>query len=161
MAREHRRKRFAFAIRATHYRWGLGDIGSIHVGQDAMNAAKLAKVLALAASDNEAEAVQALRALRRMVESQGSDLVALAGRLADGPEILGQYDLGRAAEAAAAEIRLKAQLSGALDALDAALAENARLSARLSEGEPAQSKPRPTGRGRGRRAPDERQYSLL
>jgi hypothetical protein len=124
-----------------------------------MNAAKLAKVLALATSDNDAEAVLALRTLRRLVEAEGSDLVALAGRLTDGPAELGEYDLGRATEAAAAEIRLKARLQGALDALEDALAENAKLTARLTERQ--QTAPRPPSRGRPRRPPDTRQYSLL
>lgn len=46
-----------------------------------MDAQKLAKVLALAASDNEAEALHALRTARRLLDGHGLDFVALAGRL--------------------------------------------------------------------------------
>ncbi len=49
-----------------------------------MDAQKLAKVLALAASDNEAEALHALRTARRLLDGHGLDFVALAGRLTDG-----------------------------------------------------------------------------
>jgi len=49
-----------------------------------MDAQKLAKVLALAASDNEAEAVHALRTARRLLEGHGLDFVALAARLNEG-----------------------------------------------------------------------------
>ncbi len=50
-----------------------------------MNLDKLAKVMALAASDNDAEAVHALRTARRLLAGDGLDFVALAGRLAAGP----------------------------------------------------------------------------
>lgn len=54
-----------------------------------MDAQKLAKVLALAASDNEAEAVHALRTARRLLDGHGMDFVALAARLgAEGDEAL-------------------------------------------------------------------------
>lgn len=49
-----------------------------------MDAQKLAKVLALAASDNETEALQALRTAKRLLETQGSDFVTLAGKLSAG-----------------------------------------------------------------------------
>lgn len=49
-----------------------------------MDAQKLAKVLALAASDNEAEAVHALRTARRLLDGHGMDFVALAARLGEG-----------------------------------------------------------------------------
>lgn len=49
-----------------------------------MDAQKLAKVLALAASDNEAEAVHALRTARRLLDGHGMDFVALAARLSEG-----------------------------------------------------------------------------
>lgn len=49
-----------------------------------MDSQKLAKVLALAASDNESEAVQALRTAKRLLESQGGDFVELAQILAQG-----------------------------------------------------------------------------
>ncbi len=50
-----------------------------------MNFDKLAKVLALAASSNDAEAVHALRTARRLLEGEGLDFVELAGRLAAAP----------------------------------------------------------------------------
>ena len=50
-----------------------------------MNVDKLAKVLALAASDNDAEAVHALQTARRLLAGEGLDFVALAGRLAATP----------------------------------------------------------------------------
>lgn len=49
-----------------------------------MDAQKLAKVLALAASDNEAEALHALRTARRLMETHGMDFVEFARRVADG-----------------------------------------------------------------------------
>lgn len=49
-----------------------------------MDAQKLAKVLALAASDNETEALHALRTARRLLDSHGSDFVDLSNRLAGG-----------------------------------------------------------------------------
>jgi DNA repair exonuclease SbcCD ATPase subunit len=51
-----------------------------------MNVDKLAKVLALAASDNDSEAVHALRTARRLLEGEGLDFVELAGRLAAAPD---------------------------------------------------------------------------
>lgn len=48
-----------------------------------MDTQKLAKVLAMAASDNETEALHALRTARRLLDGHGSDFVALANRLAD------------------------------------------------------------------------------
>lgn len=51
-----------------------------------MDVLKLAKVLALAASDNDAEAVHALRTARRLLDAHGVDFVELARRMAeDGP----------------------------------------------------------------------------
>lgn len=49
-----------------------------------MDVQRLAKVLALAASDNEAEALHALRTAGRLLEAAGMDFVSLAGRLAEG-----------------------------------------------------------------------------
>lgn len=49
-----------------------------------MNVEKLAKVLAMAASDNETEAVHALRTARRLLETEGVDFVELARMLTDG-----------------------------------------------------------------------------
>lgn len=49
-----------------------------------MDAQKLAKVLAMAASDNETEALHALRTARRLLDSHGTDFVGLANRLAGG-----------------------------------------------------------------------------
>ena len=49
-----------------------------------MDAQKLAKVLAMAASDNETEALHALRTARRLLDSHGTDFVGLAERLAGG-----------------------------------------------------------------------------
>ena len=46
-----------------------------------MDAQKLAKVLAMAASDNETEALHALRTARRLLDGHGLDFVELAGRL--------------------------------------------------------------------------------
>jgi len=51
-----------------------------------MDVRKLAKVLALAASDNDAEALHALRTARRLLDIHGMDFVELAGRLAASPE---------------------------------------------------------------------------
>jgi hypothetical protein len=50
-----------------------------------MDLRKLAKVLALAASDNDAEALHALRTARRLLEAAGLDFVALAGRMGADP----------------------------------------------------------------------------
>lgn len=56
-----------------------------------MDVQKLAKVLALAASDNDAEALHALRTAKRLLDGHGADFVELARRVAAaGP--------GRAAE---------------------------------------------------------------
>lgn len=49
-----------------------------------MDAQKLAKVLAMAASDNETEALHALRTARRLLDGAGTDFVGLAERLAGG-----------------------------------------------------------------------------
>ncbi|MBC7908540.1 MAG: DUF2786 domain-containing protein [Rhodospirillaceae bacterium] len=49
-----------------------------------MDVQKLAKVLALAASDNETEAVHALRMARRLLDAHGVDFVELARRVAEG-----------------------------------------------------------------------------
>ncbi len=46
-----------------------------------MNLQKLAKVLALAGSDNDAEALHALRTARRLLESDGGDFLTLANRI--------------------------------------------------------------------------------
>lgn len=46
-----------------------------------MDLQKIAKVLALAASDNDAEALHALRTARRLLEAQGADFVELASRV--------------------------------------------------------------------------------
>jgi regulator of replication initiation timing len=53
-----------------------------------MDVQRLAKVLALAASDNEAEALHALRTAGRLLEAAGLDFVALASRLADGGPVV-------------------------------------------------------------------------
>lgn len=47
-----------------------------------MDAQKLAKVLAMAASDNEIEAVHALRTARRLLDASGVDFVEVARRVA-------------------------------------------------------------------------------
>lgn len=47
-----------------------------------MDAQKLAKVLAMAASDNEIEALHALRTARRLLEADGADFVELGRRIA-------------------------------------------------------------------------------
>ena len=53
-----------------------------------MDVQKLAKVLAMAASDNDAEALHALRTAGRLLEGAGMDFVALAERLAgSGPVV--------------------------------------------------------------------------
>ncbi len=49
-----------------------------------MDAQKLAKVLAMAASENEAEALHALRTARRLLDGHGVDFVEVARRVADG-----------------------------------------------------------------------------
>lgn len=46
-----------------------------------MDLQKIAKVLALAASDNEAEALHALRTAKRLLDAEGADFVELANRL--------------------------------------------------------------------------------
>ncbi|MGE5515403.1 MAG: metalloendopeptidase [Bacteroidota bacterium] len=56
-----------------------------------MDLQKIAKVLALAASDNEAEALHALRTAKRLLEAEGGDFVELANRVA------GDDGVGRAA----------------------------------------------------------------
>ncbi|MBI5165986.1 MAG: metalloendopeptidase [Magnetospirillum sp.] len=48
-----------------------------------MDSHKLAKVLALAASDNEAEALHALRTAKRLLATAGADFVDLGRRLAE------------------------------------------------------------------------------
>lgn len=53
-----------------------------------MDVQRLAKVLAMAASDNETEALHALRTASRLLEGAGLDFVALAGRLSEsGPVV--------------------------------------------------------------------------
>ena len=92
-----------------------------------MDAQKLAKVLAMAASDNEAEALHALRTARRLLQAQGSDFVELAGRLADSADAPG---FAQAAEAAQARIRMEALEDAVFDLrneLRLARAENERL----------------------------------
>jgi regulator of replication initiation timing len=54
-----------------------------------MDVQRLAKVLALAASDNEVEALHALRTAGRLLESAGLDFVALAANLAGGGPLHG------------------------------------------------------------------------
>lgn len=49
-----------------------------------MDVQKLAKVLALAASDNETEALHALRTAKRLLDGHGADFVELARRVAEG-----------------------------------------------------------------------------
>lgn len=49
-----------------------------------MDAQKLAKVLAMAASDNETEALHALRTARRLLDAHGVDFVEVARRVAEG-----------------------------------------------------------------------------
>ncbi|MBC7951893.1 MAG: DUF2786 domain-containing protein [Rhodospirillaceae bacterium] len=58
-----------------------------------MDVQKLAKVLALAASDNETEAVHALRMARRMLDAHGLDFVELSRRVAEGSPTLGNEAL--------------------------------------------------------------------
>ncbi|CAA7612200.1 DUF2786 domain-containing protein [Magnetospirillum sp. UT-4] len=48
-----------------------------------MDVQKLAKVLALAASDNESEALHALRTAKRLLDGHGADFVELSRRLAE------------------------------------------------------------------------------
>ncbi|MCR6629095.1 MAG: metalloendopeptidase [Magnetospirillum sp.] len=48
-----------------------------------MDFSKLAKVLALAASDNQTEALHALATAKRLLEAEGADFVELARRLAE------------------------------------------------------------------------------
>jgi chromosome segregation ATPase len=131
-----------------------------------MDAQKLAKVLALAASDNESEAVHALRTARRLLEAAGLDFVAIAGLLATSPaaaalsqaavedledavfdlrnevrHLRGENErlrqnrpvaggsLAGAAEAVAADIRLRAELA---QAREEAEAERLRAGAALN-----------------------------
>lgn len=47
-----------------------------------MDLQKIAKVLALAASDNESEALHALRTAKRLLQAEGADFVELANRVA-------------------------------------------------------------------------------
>lgn len=49
-----------------------------------MDLQKIAKVLALAASDNESEALHALRTARRLLQAEGADFVELANRVGGG-----------------------------------------------------------------------------
>lgn len=49
-----------------------------------MDVQKLAKVLAMAASDNEIEALHALRMAKRLLDGHGADFVELGRRLAEG-----------------------------------------------------------------------------
>lgn len=49
-----------------------------------MDLQRFAKVLALAASDNDAEALHALRTAHRLLAESGSDFVTLAGQLGSG-----------------------------------------------------------------------------
>lgn len=53
-----------------------------------MDLQKIAKVLALAASDNDAEALHALRTARRLLAEAGADFVELAGWLGGGSQAL-------------------------------------------------------------------------
>lgn len=53
-----------------------------------MDVQRLAKVLALAASDNDAEALHALRTAGRLLEGAGLDFVALASRVAEGGPVV-------------------------------------------------------------------------
>jgi hypothetical protein len=55
----------------------MGDISS-------MDVQRLAKILALAASDNDSEAQHALRTAKRLLEAAGQDFVALSARLGGG-----------------------------------------------------------------------------
>lgn len=67
--------------RENHY---LADTGSSTHEISAMDVQKLAKVLALAASDNDSEALHALRTAKRLLDGHGADFVELARRLAEG-----------------------------------------------------------------------------
>ena len=49
-----------------------------------MDVQRLAKILALAASDNDSEALHALRTAKRLLEAAGQDFVALSARLGGG-----------------------------------------------------------------------------
>ncbi|MGE5503429.1 MAG: metalloendopeptidase [Actinomycetota bacterium] len=51
-----------------------------------MDVQRLAKVLALAASDNDTEALHALRTARRLLEGAGHDFVSLAEKLGSAPQ---------------------------------------------------------------------------
>lgn len=53
-----------------------------------MDVQRLAKVLALAGSDNDAEALHALRTAGRLLDGAGLDFVALASRLAEGGPVV-------------------------------------------------------------------------
>lgn len=96
-----------------------------------MDVQKLAKVLALAASDNETEAVQALRTAKRLLDGHGADFVELARRLAEGvrvphPEAL-PASLQEAAKEVAAAIRLRAELARMTEELEVARNERLRF----------------------------------
>lgn len=99
-----------------------------------MDAQKLAKVLAMAASDNETEALHALRTARRLLDGQGLDFVALAGRLTDsGGEALKDavFDLRNEVRHLRAENEKLRQGRPSGPAPTASLAESARDAAEL------------------------------
>ncbi len=58
-----------------------------------MDLQRLAKVMAMAASDNEAEALHALRTANRLLNSAGLDFVALASRLGGAESSIRMEDL--------------------------------------------------------------------
>lgn len=68
----------AFAPGATH---SLGALPIVPYEMSVMDLRKIAKVMALAASDNESEALHALRTARRLLKAHGSDFVELAARI--------------------------------------------------------------------------------
>lgn len=68
----------ASATRLTHI---LGVVSTAPREMLVMDLQKIAKVLALAASDNEAEALHALRTAKRLLDSEGADFVELANRV--------------------------------------------------------------------------------
>lgn len=72
-------KAIDFAIPANQY-FGVHRIPKYEMSP--MDAQKLGKVLAMAASDNETEALHALRTAKRLLDGHGLDFVELAGRLA-------------------------------------------------------------------------------
>jgi len=115
-----------------------------------VNVQKLAKVLALAASDNDSEALHALRTAKRLLEAEGSDFVGLAGRLASAPDWGGGleviedledtvFDLRAELRALRGENeRLKAEMTGAARAgglaeAAEAVAASIRLRSRVAE----------------------------